>query len=583
MTGLVNGTVYGFIVRAVNSAGNSSDSDEITVVPAAVPAEPALSAVSGDGSVVLSASVSSANGSAITKWQYQQKAGASEYGSWTDITNTGTSVIHIVTGLANGTSYSFRVRAVNGVGNSAASNEATVVSGVPAKPALVAVSGDGSAVLSASVPSDNGSSIIGWQYRQKAGASEYGSWTGIADTGTSIVHTVTGLVNGTVYGFVVRAVNSSGNSPDSDEITVTPAAVPAEPALAAVSGDGSVVLSAVVSSVNGSAITKWQYQQKTGVADDGSRQAGNSDYGSWTDIADTTISMTHTVTGLVNGTSYSFRVRAVNGVGNSAASNEVTVVSGVPAEPALTAVSGDGSAVLSAVVSSVNGSAITKWQYRQKAANSDYGSWTDIADTGTSMTYTVTGLVNGTVYGFRVRAVNSSGNSPESDEVTVTPAAVPAEPVLSAVSGDSSVVLSAVVSSANGSAITKWQYQQKTGVADDGSRQAGNSDYGSWTDIADTTISMTHTVTGLTNGTSYSFRVRTVNGVGNSAASNEVTVVSGVPAEPALAAVSGDSSVVLSASVSSVNGSAITKWQYRRRPLILITVRGLISLIPARP
>ena len=46
------------------------------------------------------------------------------------------------------------------------------------------------------------------------------------------------------------------------------------------------------------------------------------------------------------------------------------------------------------------------------------------------MTYTVTGLTNGTVYGFVVRAVNGAGNSPDSDEVMVTPAAVPAEPVL---------------------------------------------------------------------------------------------------------------------------------------------------------
>ena len=244
--------------------------------------------------------------------------------------------------------------------------------------------------------------------------ADYGSWTDIADTGTSMTHTVTGLTNGTEYTFIVRVVNSVGSSDDSDEVLVTPATVPGKPELSAVPGDSSVLLSASVSSTNGSDITKWQYQQKAGV----------SDYGSWTDIADTGTSMAHTVTGLTNGTEYSFKVRAVNGAGDSPDSDEVTVTPGVPAKPVLTAVGGDSSVVLSASVSNTNGSDITKWQYQQRAGGSGYGSWTDIADTGTSMSHTVTGLSNGTEYSFRVRAVNSSGDSADSDEASaVTPAA----------------------------------------------------------------------------------------------------------------------------------------------------------------
>ena len=400
-----------------------------------------LAAVGGDSSVVLSAMVPSDNGSAIAKWQYQQKAGVSGYGSWIDIPNTDTSMTHTVTGLTNGTAYSFRMRAVNGVGDSPDSNEVTIIPGVPDKPVLSAVSSDGSAVLSASVPSDNGSAITKWQYRQRADVLGYGAWTDIAAIGTSMSHTVTGLTNGTVYIFKVRAVNIAGDSPDSDEAAITPAAVPTKPALTVVPGNGGAVLSASVSSDNGSAITKWQYQQRAGVLG----------YSAWTDIAVTGPSVIHTVTSLTNGTVYSFRVRAVNGVGDSPDSDEVDVTPGVPIKPVLAAVSGDSSAVLSASVSNTNGSAITKWQYRQKAGITGYGSWIDIADTGMSMTHTVTGLANGTVYTFKVRAVNSSGNSADSDEASVTPAAVPAEPALNVTPGNGSVVLSAVVSSTNGS------------------------------------------------------------------------------------------------------------------------------------
>ena len=460
------------------------------------------------------------------------------------------------------------MQAANVVGVSPDSDEITVIPGRPVKPELSAAPGDRSATLSASTSSDSGIAITGWEYQQKTGDDDYGAWTGIpaadiSSNGMTMTHTVTGLVNGTAYTFRVRAANSTGNSQASDDITVVPATVPSRPTLTGTPGDASVRLSATASTDSGSAITKWQYEQKT----------GDDDYGAWVDIAATGTSMTHNITGLVNGTVYMFRVRAVNNAGNSSDSNEITVTAGVPARPTLSAAHGDASVVLSASTASDNGSAITKWQYHQKTGNNDYGAWVDIADTGTSIAHTVTGLSNGTSYTFKVRAVNSAGNSSDSDEVTATPVAVPPKPVLLATPRDSSAVFSAWVSSVNGSAISGWQYQQK----------AGGSDYGAWVDIADTGPSMAHTVTGLSNGTAYTFRVRAVNGIGNSPESDEVTVTPGVPVKPVLSAVSGDSSAVLSASVSNTNGSDITGWQYRRRPVLPITARGSISPTPACP
>ena len=156
---------------------------------------------------------------------------------------------------------------------------------------------------------------------------------------------------------------------------------------------------------------------------------------------------------------------------------------------------------------------ISKWQVQRKQGDGSYGAWVDIpGSTATTTSHTVTGLTNGTVYSFRIRAVNAGGNGPASAEVRATPLAPPLKPTgVTATAGHAQVTLS--WANPDNATISKWQYQQKQG---DGS-------YGPWMDIPNSTASTTsHTVTGLTNGVAYSFRIRAVNAGGNGAPSDEV-------------------------------------------------------------
>ena len=201
----------------------------------------------------------------------------------------GTTTSHTVSSLTNGTSYSFKVRAVNSVGAGTAATASATPAAVPGTPgSFTATPGDGQVELSWTAPANNGAAIAKYQVQQDSG-----SWN---DVGTTTSHTVSSLTNGNTYSFKVRAVNSVGAGTPATA-SATPAAVPGTPgSFTATPGDGQVELSWTAPASNGAAIAKYQVQQ---------------DSGSWNDVTGTS----HTVSSLTNGTSYSFKVRAVNSVG----------------------------------------------------------------------------------------------------------------------------------------------------------------------------------------------------------------------------------------------------------------------------
>ena len=151
---------------------------------------------------------------------------------------------------------------------------------------------------------------------------------------------------------------------------------------------------------------------------------------------------------------------------------------------------------------------------------------TGIARTATSST--VTGLARGTTYTFQVQANNLFGAgalSTPSNAVT-PPQTAPTAPAVPtgvvAVAGNASANLSWTPGSDGGSPVTGWIVQTRT---------ASNNTVVRTTTITGSTPSAT--ITALTNGTAYNFRVRAVNAIGTSGlsvASNTVTPTSGTTA-----------------------------------------------------
>ncbi|MCP1137267.1 SBBP repeat-containing protein [Paenibacillus polysaccharolyticus] len=118
---LLNGTTYFFTVRAGNSGGLSGESNQANATPATVPAAPTnVSAVAGNGEATVTFTAPTENGgSPITGYEVTDSSG--------NAVTTGAASPIVITGLTNGTSYTFTVKAINGLGKSTASANSNAV------------------------------------------------------------------------------------------------------------------------------------------------------------------------------------------------------------------------------------------------------------------------------------------------------------------------------------------------------------------------------------------------------------------------------------------------------------------------
>jgi O-glycosyl hydrolase/fibronectin type 3 domain-containing protein len=129
---------------------------------------------------------------------------------------------------------------------------------------------------------------------------------------------------------------------------------------------------------------------------------------------------TYTNTGLTNGTTYYFVVSATNSAGTSGNSNQASATpqTGVPPVPTgLTATTGNTQVALSWMASS----GATSYTVKRSTVNGS--GYANVATGIASTSYTNTGLTNGTTYYFVVAAVNASGSSANSAQVSATPTA----------------------------------------------------------------------------------------------------------------------------------------------------------------
>lgn len=217
----------------------------------------------------------------------------------------------------------------------------------------------------------------------------------------------------------------------------------------------------------------------------------------------------------------------------------------VPGAPTITsATAGNASVAVSWTAPAYVGSGTVNYAlYRTPAGGS-----ATLVYNSTSTSFTDTGLANGTSYSYTVYASNTWGTGGVSNTVATTPYTIPSTPSVAATPGNGSISITFSSSSDGGSAIYYYQY---------------SLDNINWSGAVSSPVN----ITGLTNGTLYTIRVRAVNAAGNSGTGSATATTWNVPGAPTSFGYTSktESSINLSWSAPSSNGgSAITGYTLYR-------------------
>jgi titin len=408
VTGLSNGLNYLFRVAATNRGGTGPVSPVGAVTPRTVAGPPTITtATAGSQQVALAWTVPANNGSPIVRYVVDFSSDGG--GSWTRREGNA-SPSAIITGLANGTSYVFRVAAVNAEGVGAFSPQTGQVIPLGAPISLIAAPGNRSAWL-AWTAADAGSSSAVNNYRIELSGNGGLSWTQAATVPGNVTTTqIIGLSNGAGYTFRVAAVaNQAPGVLSESSNEVFPAASVGSPTrVTAALNNGAVSLRwTAPRTPRGARIDDYVIQYTT---DNGL---------SWTNYEDgISVATRAVITGLPTGAQYRFRVAAVTGelIGDVSAATRAVLLYDRRATPAaptnLSAASlGNGRYLLTwNAVAGNAGGAVNDYVIHYRV-NSPRGSrWVMFKDPVSAATSaTLTGLTNRNGYVVRVAARNLAG------------------------------------------------------------------------------------------------------------------------------------------------------------------------------
>ena len=428
-------------------------------------------------------------------------------GSGYSLLGTVTATSYTNTGAKAGTTYYYRVKACNDAGLSPYSN---IVSGqvksVTPKPAAPVVKIGHSA--------SSGKPMLTWNavsgatsYKVYRATSQKGTYS-LLGTVTATSYTNTGAKAGVTYYYKVKAVNSAGESAYSNTVSGQSKSVTPKPS--------APVVKIGHSATSGKPMLTWNAVDGAASYKVYRATAKNGAYS----VINTTKALTYTNTGAALGTTYYYKVEALDAAGKSLGFSDV--------------VEGKVAPVLAVGYSSVSGKPMLTWNavsgatsYKVYRATSQNGAYS-LLGTVTATSYTNTGAKAGTTYWYKVKAVNSAGESAYSNVVSGKTTVTTLTMGHSASSGKPMLTWKAVSGAAS--------YRVYRATAKNGAYS-----------VINTTKALTYTNVGAALGTTYYYKVEALNAAGKSMGFSAV--------------VEGKVAPVLAVGYSSVSGKPQLTWK----------------------
>jgi hypothetical protein len=441
------------------------------------------------------------------------------FGSGTQI-GTGNYVVYngtgntvSITGLSSGTVYHFAIYEYNVPSNCylspALTGNAMTLYEIPAAPVAQAASNVTQTGFQANWNASSGATGYFLDVSTSNTFDVSGAVLTNQSVGNVLNYTVGGLVAGTTYYYRIRASNLGGTSGSSNVITMVTLnpAPPVAPVPLAASG-----------------ITQTGFQANWNVSSGATGYFLDVSTSNTFDISGVVLTnqsvgnvLNYNVGGLVAGTTYYYRVRAANAYGTSANSSVITVATLQPPAPAAPGALAASNISQTGFNANWNLSANATGYYLDVSTSSAFSGFVtgyNNRNVENVTTFTVTGLAANTTYYYRIRAYNAAGTSANSARITVKTLTLTA-PLATAASNITKITFSANWSNSPGAtgyyldvATTVTFNKYVTGYK--------NKNIGNVT---------TATVTGLSAGKTYYYRVRAFSSTGTSANSNTITVL----------------------------------------------------------